>query len=368
MLTLAELLKEKMLGMEKGEGHGCSFGHALYLVAGLLDALRPHIFDMYNSSPFQHDAMYSGLMEIEPCRFEEPRKDVYESPTFCRGSLLVIMDIYFEFLNNLDAVNLAQYLKVVLRLIDFLCHCVAAGKHCLHIVNRHQKLIQTAAQKFPKIKKLGFLLSLIENHDLSVHTARTDADELLKGQSYVEDIQVGPPMLPVDVVLKVQNQLQHFLSLQTDCSDDYSLTTEEYPQRNLKSTKLEDEIDLLSILNDVEKASARVPTLLTSLEEPLIQLIKVRNKDIQTCTYRLLERLLLHCPSEDTSGRVIKALLDNLKSSDISLAKIAAQQAVKFFYHCPELQETVLVELFLSRGFAEEDLQQLFRDLLSIIG
>lgn len=33
------------------EGHGCSFGHALYLVAGFLDALRPHIFDMYNSSP-----------------------------------------------------------------------------------------------------------------------------------------------------------------------------------------------------------------------------------------------------------------------------------------------------------------------------
>ncbi|KAH9311030.1 hypothetical protein KI387_026065, partial [Taxus chinensis] len=334
LLTLAALLKEKMSGMTQGEDHICSFGHALYLVAGLLDALRPHILDWHYS---EH------LNDVRCCLLKdsiaERTTDVQKRQDFSKGNLEVIMDVYFEVLNNLQVVNLPQYLKVVIRLTDFLCHCVATGKQCWEIVARHREVIEAMAKKFSKIKKLGFLLSLVENPGLSLHSPRTDT-QLLKSESHIEDFPFGPPLLPVDVVLKVQNQLQRFLSLQTYDSDNNSTSRGEpeailHRQGNSKSSNLEDENDLISVLEDVEKASARVPTLLSSLEGFLIELTKVQNKDVQMRIYQLLERLLLHCPSKYSSGKVIKAVLLNLKSSDTSVAKLAAQQAVKIFCHCP---------------------------------
>ncbi|XP_057835492.2 uncharacterized protein LOC131045838 isoform X7 [Cryptomeria japonica] len=363
MATLAALLKEKMSEMTQGEDNVCSFGHALYLVAGLLDALRPHIFDLHNSECL-NDVKCSRLKNS----IAEYTIDVHEVQDLSKGSLKVITDVYFEFLNNLQTVNLPKYVKVVIPLADFLCHCVASGKHCLEIVTRRHKVIETIAQKFSKIKKLGFLLSLIDNPDVLLPSPRTDT-ELLKTQPNIEEFPSGPPLLPVDVILKVQNQLQHFLTLHTDNSDNYSSNYREpgvvlHQQKKSKNCDLEDENNLLSVLDDVEKASAHVPTLLASLESFLIELTKVQNKDAQNCIYQLLERLLLHCPSKNSCHKVVKAVLLNLKSSDISLAKMAAQQAVRFFYHCPELQETLLVELFLTRGDVEEDLKQLLCDLL----
>lgn len=89
----------------------------------------------------------------------------------------MIIDIYFEFLNNLDAVNLAQYLKVVLRLIDFLCHCVAASKHCVHIVNRHllnyteptyQRYMVRITSMVPVYVTMSFMSLVMGNNFLSL--------------------------------------------------------------------------------------------------------------------------------------------------------------------------------------------------------
>eukprot|EP01018_Ginkgo_biloba_P009674 Gb_30019 [translate_table: standard] len=359
ILTLAALLKERMPLMNQGEDRCYSFGHALYLVAGLLDALRPHIFDLYNSDQLWDDVKENELRMFRVDLFDT--MDVSKSQNLYKESLEVMLDVYFEFLKDLDATGLPQFLKAIIRLTDFLCHCVAAGKHCLDIISRHRELIQITAHKFAKIKKLGFLLSLLDNLGLPIHSTRTDTNELLERQSLIGELKSGPPMLPADVVLKVQKELQHFLTLETNFSETGAI---QQPHRDSKNP----EFDIIATLDDIEKASARVPTLLTFLEESLVELTKVQSTDIQERLYQLLERLLLHCPSEDTSRKVMKALLHNLKSSNMTLARVAAQQAVRFFYHCPDLQETVLVELFLARSFAEEHLQQLLQDLLLING
>eukprot|EP01018_Ginkgo_biloba_P009639 Gb_26844 [translate_table: standard] len=124
--------------MNQGENHCYSFGHALYLVAGLLDALRPHIFDLYNSDQLWDDVMESEL------------------PTFR-------VDLYIT------------------------------------------------AQKFAKIKKLGFLLSLLDNLGLPIHSTRTDTNELLERQPLIVELNSGPPMLPADVVLRFRKNCSIFL-------------------------------------------------------------------------------------------------------------------------------------------------------------
>jgi len=60
------------------------------------------------SNKFHMSAKCSGLIDSEPCRFEESIKDVYEKHNFYEGSFDEIMDIYFEFSNYVDMVNLAQ--------------------------------------------------------------------------------------------------------------------------------------------------------------------------------------------------------------------------------------------------------------------
>lgn len=129
---------------------------------------------------------------------------------------------------------------------------------------------------------------------------------------------------------------------------------------------------------------------------------------------------VLFCDSESSATNILQRLLQQLSSSDTSLAKTAARQASRFFYYCsgtsifmrPELwfsfsyimsmssfcctikrlanrprnaigllifkrdyilvvaefQETILVEMLQMGRFASDDLQQLLQGLFTVSG
>ncbi len=57
-----------------------------------------------------------------------------------------------------------------------------------------------------------------------------------------------------------------------------------------------EEINLNATLTDLERASARMPAILSVLEDSLLELTQINDSDMRDRAYILLERLLLHCP------------------------------------------------------------------------
>lgn len=126
-----------------------------------------------------------------------------------RASLEVILDFYFEFLQCLDIQDRPQFAKVVARLADFLCHCVDAGGYYRdYVLSYRTPVLQSAAQTFSKIKKLGFLLGMldkpIQTWGNTVPKSLNGADE---GKTPMGGYLVGPSSLPLEDVLKVRTQL-----------------------------------------------------------------------------------------------------------------------------------------------------------------
>lgn len=142
---------------------------------GLLDALRPYLLANNSNSPNMSSR---------------------------RASLEVILGFYFEFLQCLEIQDRPQFAKVVARLADFLCHCVDAGGYYRdYVLSYRTPVLQSAAQTFGKIKKLGFLLGMLDKPWGSiVPKSSNGADD---GKTSL----VGPPSLPFEDVLKVRTQL-----------------------------------------------------------------------------------------------------------------------------------------------------------------
>lgn len=57
-----------------------------------------------------------------------------------------------------------------------------------------------------------------------------------------------------------------------------------------------EEVNLTATLLDLERASARMPMILSALEDSLLELTDVSDSNVRDRAYVLLERLLLHCP------------------------------------------------------------------------
>jgi hypothetical protein len=57
-----------------------------------------------------------------------------------------------------------------------------------------------------------------------------------------------------------------------------------------------EEINLAATLSDLERASVRMPTILSALEDSLLELTDINDPNVRDRAYVLLERLLLHCP------------------------------------------------------------------------
>lgn len=57
-----------------------------------------------------------------------------------------------------------------------------------------------------------------------------------------------------------------------------------------------EEVNLVAILEDLEKSSNRMPAILSVLEDSLLELTHISDPNVRDRAYVLLERLLLHCP------------------------------------------------------------------------
>lgn len=62
-----------------------------------------------------------------------------------------------------------------------------------------------------------------------------------------------------------------------------------------------EEVNLAATLSDLERASLRMPTILSALEDSLLELTESNDATVRDRAYVLLERLLLHCPRYDHS-------------------------------------------------------------------
>lgn len=184
LLTFASYLQQELLPIVKQQdtqGRN-SVARTYSLGIGLLDALRPYLLaDNLNSFPMSSR----------------------------KTSLEVILGFYFEFLQGLEAQDRPQFAKVVARLADFLCHCVDAGGYYRdYVLSYRTPVLQSAAQTFGKIKKLGFLLGMLDKPVQTwanfVPKSLNGADE---GKTPMGGYLIGPPSRPLEDVLKVRTQL-----------------------------------------------------------------------------------------------------------------------------------------------------------------
>lgn len=148
----------------------------------LLDALRPYLLADNVNSP----RMSSRIASLE-----------------------VLLGFYFEFLQCLEIQDRPHFAKVVARLADFLCHCVDAGGYYRdYVLSYRTPVLQSAAQTFGKIKKLGFLLGMLDKPvqmwGINVPKSLNVPDE---GKTATGGYLIGPPSLPLEDVLKVRTQL-----------------------------------------------------------------------------------------------------------------------------------------------------------------
>lgn len=66
-----------------------------------------------------------------------------------------------------------------------------------------------------------------------------------------------------------------------------------------------EEVNLVATLSDLERASARMPAILSVLEDSLLELTHVSDPNVRDRAYGLLERLLLHCPRYSQISAVV---------------------------------------------------------------
>lgn len=348
--TFSVLLKEMLPSVKLQDTQiRTTVARTYTLGISLLDALRPYLLaDNQNNLPMSSR----------------------------KASLEAMLGFYFEFLQCLEIPDRPQFAKVVARLADFLCHCVdAGGFYRDYVLSYRTPVLQTCAQTFHKIKKLGFLLGMldkpVQTWANTVPKSSSSADE---GKTSMGGNLIGPPSLPLEDVLKVRTQLLQCIRWQGSKKPQDSRLELFNTRVNSYSVWYEmkgldvEEVNLTATLLDLERASARMPMILSALEDSLLELTDVSDSNVRDRAYVLLERLLLHCPSESSATNILQRLLQQLSSSDTSLAKTAARQAVRFFYYCSEFQETILVEMLQMGRFASEDLQQLLLGLFTVSG
>jgi hypothetical protein len=345
--TLSVLLKELLPLVKQGESQVRStVARAFSLGIGLLDALWPHL-----------------LMNHQKNIADSTEQSFLES----------ILSFYFKFLECLTVPDRPIFAKVVARLADFLCHCVAAGGCYRDFVIAHQAILRATTQIFGKIKKLGFLLGMLDKLSVTP-SAPNSLLGLPDGTALMVGGSLGPPPFHLEDVLKVRSQLLQCISWQGPALwkdskyDLYGTGLKSYRFPYYFMEEDAEEVNLNATLTDLERASARMPAILSVLEDSLLELTQINDSDMRDRAYILLERLLLHCPSERSAANIAQGLIRQLSSSNVSLAKTAAHQVSRFFYHCAEYQETLLVEMLQMGRSATDDLQQLLQGLFTVVG
>ncbi|KAL2636269.1 hypothetical protein R1flu_007748 [Riccia fluitans] len=358
--TLKILLKEVLPQLKQGEPQARrTMSRVLWMGLGLLDMLRPHVIQESNSM------LISGVC---PPEYNGPSTHCPASskgPT-TKSGLEGILDLYFEVLKDVDAQDRPHFAKVVARFADFLCHCVAAGGRIREYVSANRApVLDTTAQAFGKIKKMGFLLSLLDKPGTANFVDEIPVISFTSSSAGVNS-QVASLPIPLDQVLAVRGQLQQCIKLHS--KDSWKAQRMEFYSTEKAFGHMDGDVEdwnLSATLTDVDKASARVPALLSVLEDSLVQLISEKDSSLRERIYALLERTLVHCPSENSASNIVGCLLQQLKSSDVPRAKSAARNASRFFHFSTALQETMLIEMLQLGRIASDDLQQLIQGVLT---
>jgi hypothetical protein len=180
-------LKELLPLVKQGESQVRStVARAFSLGIGLLDALWPHL-----------------LMNHQTNTADSTEQSFLES----------ILSFYFKFLECLTVPDRPIFAKVVARLADFLCHCVAAGGRYRDFVIAHQAILRATTQIFGKIKKLGFLLGMLDKLSVTP-SAPNSLLGLPDGTALMVGGSLGPPSFHLEDVLKVRSQLLQCISWQ----------------------------------------------------------------------------------------------------------------------------------------------------------
>lgn len=133
-----------------------------------------------------------------------------------KTALESILDLYFDMLENLDLQDRSLLAKVVARFSDFLCHCVAAGGRSREYVADHRTpVLETTALTFAKLKKFGFLLSLLDKPEVPPADDMLSAGAVLGQQpwSSMSHPQSASSSIVVDDIRKVRTQLQQCIEV-----------------------------------------------------------------------------------------------------------------------------------------------------------
>ena len=111
-----------------------------------------------------------------------------------------VLPVYMDFLQCLETKDITHYGKVIARLADFLCHCVISGGKWRNFVEKYRDdVLEAAAKKFSKIKKLSYVLTLLDNSE--------------KNNS-IGKITLLQPTMPFEEVKAVREQLLQFSYLE----------------------------------------------------------------------------------------------------------------------------------------------------------
>lgn len=173
---------------------------------GLLDALRPHVILKSNS-------LHNTSASFPRVGGWSDQNRTQSSSTLNKSDLEDVLNLYFEILRDLEVQDRPHFAKVVARFADFLCHCVAAGGRSREYVSSYRTpVLETTAQSFGKIKKIGYLLSLLDKPgSFSIAEETAAAYSLSAGGNS----QASTLPIPLDQILTVRKKLQQCIKLYT---------------------------------------------------------------------------------------------------------------------------------------------------------
>ncbi|GBG81758.1 hypothetical protein CBR_g33936, partial [Chara braunii] len=331
----------------------------------------------------------------------ENAEDMREALTGPGGELEALLNVYFDMFRLASSTDRTTYGTVVAQLADFLAHCVVAQGRVADIVLLQRSSLERIGQAFPGIKKLKFVLSLLDEFEASTLSKQGRepacqngvAREISGFNSAATSSQPTGRLassmvqqVPVGEVLAVRKRLIHLsgwnpshmaqmLDTQWPSSRLFSRreslthSIEPYTE-DMEGTSQEKgentEDSLPMILKDIDRASARLPAILLLLEDVLIGLTAVNDTGVREAAYNLLYRILAQNNSEASVANIALCVLSRIRDPDMAIARSAICQASRFYHYCPDHQEAMIVEMLRRGRAASEELRNLLRVLFTV--
>jgi len=257
--------------------------------------------------------------------------DLLRPQVFESEQLLEILQEYFELLSNHTTYN-KQYVSLVGKFVDFLCHYVVACSDTA-LITKHTKLLLETQLVYQDIKKIRFLVDMVSDRNANIHTLTSPQ----------------PPPLAREQVdaLRVQMDID-----ETDNTDIIS--------GNFRPTF----VSALEVLVEVDKTSLRYPTVLLYFCDDFLRLLWCRDVSVRQLAYKLLHRYVQNQPQD--ADRVLLIYLKTLDSNDPGVVRSAIEHAPDLFHFAIDQSEYFLQRLFVQGGkSAGNELRKIIQSFLS---